>query len=107
MRDSDEVFNGILIMVRTTGKKPTPKINPCCGELKKDFVNLKNKKQQKKPNGKLVVYLYINRPILWVLQADFRRFTSDKDCDIRSSKTASTQVRNRHLQRSEGGCFSA
>lgn len=79
-------------MVRTTGKKSTPKINSRCGERKKYFVDFKNKTKQ--TNGKLVLYLYINRPILWVLQAGFRLFTSDKDCNIESSKPASTEVRN-------------
>lgn len=98
LRDSDEVRNSVLITIRTTGKKPTPKINPRYGEPNKDFDNLKTNKQnptnQNQTNGKLFVCLYINRPVLWVLQADFRWFTSDKDCDIKSSKTASTQVRN-------------
>lgn len=89
--DSDDAFNRILTTVRTRDKKPTPKIKPCCGEGR--FCQFK-KSKWKTTNGKLLVYLYINRPILWVLQTDVRFFSSDKDCDIKSLKTASTQVRN-------------
>lgn len=76
LRDSDEVLNSVLTTTRTTGKKPTPKINSCYGKPNKDFVNSKTNKQKppnrKQTNGKLFVCLYINGPILWVLQADFR-----------------------------------